>query len=153
RKQDPSRLVNNASGWTDSGTGDVSDMHNYPGPGMPTLEKSRAAVLGEFGGLGLPLNGHLWLDKNNWGYRSFKEKNDLYNAYVELISRLRTLAVMGLSAAVYTQTTDCEIEVNGLLTYDRAVIKVPIDAVAQAHKTLHWPLPTVRVLVPTAQTS
>jgi hypothetical protein len=153
KKHDPTRLLNNASGWTDSGAGDVIDMHNYPGPGMPALEKTRAAVLGEFGGLGLPLKGHLWLDKNNWGYRSFKETKELYNAYSELISRLRSLAVMGLSAAVYTQTTDCEVEVNGLLSYDRAVVKVPIDAVAEAHKTLYWPMPTIKVLVPTAQTS
>jgi hypothetical protein len=153
KKHDPTRPVNNASGWTDSGTGDVSDMHNYPGPGMPPLDKTRAVVLGEFGGLGLPLKGHLWLDKNNWGYRSFQETSALYNAYAELINRLRSLEVMGLSAAVYTQTTDCEVEVNGLMTYDRAVIKLPVDAVAQAHKTLFEPLPTIKVLASTAQTS
>ena len=153
KKHDPSRLVNNASGWTDSGTGDVSDMHNYPGPGMPHLEKARAAVLGEFGGLGLPLESHVWVDKNNWGYRSFTNKTDLSHAYLDLITRLRSLAVMGLSAAVYTQTTDCEVEVNGLLTYDRAEIKVPVEAVARAHKTLYQPLPSIKVLVQSAETS
>jgi Glycosyl hydrolases family 2, sugar binding domain/Glycosyl hydrolases family 2, TIM barrel domain/Glycosyl hydrolases family 2 len=153
KKHDPTRLVNNASGWTDSGTGDVSDMHNYPGPGMPHTEKARAAVLGEFGGLGLPLSGHLWVNKDNWGYRSFTDRKELYSAYAELITRLRSLAVMGLSAAVYTQTTDCEVEVNGLMTYDRAEIKLPVEPVARAHKTLYQPMPSIRVLVPTAETS
>jgi Glycosyl hydrolases family 2, sugar binding domain/Glycosyl hydrolases family 2, TIM barrel domain/Glycosyl hydrolases family 2 len=154
KKHDPTRLVNNASGWTDKGVGDVSDMHNYPGPGMPPTEKNRAAVLGEFGGLGLPLQGHLWVDnKKNWGYRTFKDRQSLFNAYSGLISRLGGLEVMGLSAAVYTQTTDCEVEVNGLMTYDRAVIKLPVERVAQAHKRLFGPLPTIKVLFPTAETS
>ena len=90
KKHDPTRLVNNASGWTDKGVGDVSDMHNYPGPGMPPTEKNRAAVLGEFGGLGLPLKGHLWVDnKKNWGYRSFNDQAGLFKTYNELIARLR----------------------------------------------------------------
>jgi hypothetical protein len=152
KQHDPTRLVNNASGWTDTHCGDVSDMHSYPGPGMPPVEKDRAAVLGEFGGLGLPLDGHLWVSKNNWGYRSFKDQAGLLSAYDELISRLRSLAVLGLSAAVYTQTTDCEVEVNGLLTYDRAVIKLPVEQVALAHRTLYGPLPRIKVLVPSAQT-
>jgi len=75
KQHDPTRLVNYASGWTDTGTGDVVDMHNYPGPGMPPTEKNRAAVLGEFGGLGLPLENHVWVDKNNWGYRTFKNRD------------------------------------------------------------------------------
>ena len=153
KKHDPTRLVNNASGWTDTRTGDVADMHNYPGPGMPPTEANRAAVLGEFGGLGLPLENHVWVDKNNWGYRSFKNRDELTIAYQELISRLRGLAVKGLSAAVYTQTTDCEVEVNGLLTYDRGVIKVPVEAIALAQKRLYLPMPTLKVLVPTAETS
>jgi hypothetical protein len=154
KKYDPSRLVNNASGWTDTGCGDVVDMHNYPGPGMPPTEKNRAAVLGEFGGLGLPLKSHLWVDnKANWGYRSFQDKADLARAYMELIRRLNGLEVMGLAAAVYTQTTDCEVEVNGLMTYDRAVTKIPDTIAAFVHKELFEPLPTIKVLLPTAQTS
>ena len=153
KHHDPTRLVNNASGWTDTKTGDVVDMHNYPGPGMPPTEPTRAAVLGEFGGLGLPLENHVWVDKNNWGYRSFKNRQDLTAVYQDLISRLRGLAVKGLSAAVYTQTTDCEVEVNGLMTYDRAVIKLPVEPIAQAQKTLYLPLPTIKLLVPTAETA
>ncbi|NIM52291.1 MAG: hypothetical protein GTN62_13465, partial [Gemmatimonadales bacterium] len=71
KQYDPTRLVNNASGWSDRGVGDVVDIHRYPGPGMPRLEETRAAVLGEFGGLGLPVEGHLWVNRDNWGYRTY----------------------------------------------------------------------------------
>jgi hypothetical protein len=153
KRRDPTRLVNNASGWTDSGTGDVSDVHIYPGPGMPPLEEKRAAVLGEFGGLGLPLPGHLWVDRNNWGYRTFKDREALGSAYAELMGRLLSLAAMGLSAAVYTQTTDCEVEVNGLLTYDREVNKVPVDTAASSHAPFYRPMPSLRILSPAALTA
>jgi len=121
---DPSRLVINTSGWADRGVGDVFDIHSYPGPAMPNPEESRAIVLGEFGGLGLPLKGHTWQDENNWGYRSYKDTDELTAAYRELIKKLYPFVANGLSAAVYTQTTDVEIEVNGLMTYDRAIIKM-----------------------------
>jgi hypothetical protein len=81
-------------------------------------------VLGEFGGLGLPLEGHTWQSKDNWGYRSYTSRQALETAYGQLQERLKELAAKGLSAAVYTQTTDVEIEVNGLLTYDREVLKL-----------------------------
>ena len=147
---DPSRLVNNASGWTDMKVGDVSDVHSYPGPGMPSLESHRAAVLGEFGGLGLPIDGHTWLDRNNWGYRSFASTAALGAAYRDLLGQLRGLIADGLSAAVYTQITDVEVEVNGLMTYDRAVVKLPADASAAA-ATLFGPLPRFRTVLPTSQ--
>ena len=121
---DPSRLVNNASGWTDKGAGDVSDIHSYPGPDMPKVEEKRAAVLGEFGGLGLPITGHLWQAEGNWGYRNFDDTKAYEARYAELIKNLYPLVDKGLAAAVYTQTSDCEIEVNGLMTYDRAVVKL-----------------------------
>jgi hypothetical protein len=150
KELDPARLVDGPSGWTDRGGGDMRDLHSYPGPGMPPLEDKRASVLGEFGGLGLPLAGHLWLDKGNWGYRTYKNREDLAAAYRDLIRRLRFLQGDGLAAAVYTQTTDVEIEVNGLLTYDRAVVKLPED-IAQLHKQLYGPPPKVRTLVPTSE--
>jgi PA14 domain/Glycosyl hydrolases family 2, sugar binding domain/Chitobiase/beta-hexosaminidase C-terminal domain/Glycosyl hydrolases family 2, TIM barrel domain/Glycosyl hydrolases family 2 len=121
---DPSRLVNNASGWTDKGVGDVSDIHSYPGPDMPKVEEKRAAVLGEFGGLGLAITGHLWQAEGNWGYRNFDDVKAYEARYAELIKILYPLVDKGLAAAVYTQTSDCEIEVNGLMTYDRAVLKL-----------------------------
>jgi hypothetical protein len=124
KRYDPSRLVNNASGWTDKGAGDVSDVHSYPGPDMPPLEETRASVLGEFGGLGLPLTGHLWQAEGNWGYRNFDDTRAFETRYAGLIEALYPLVDKGLAAAVYTQTSDCEIEVNGLMTYDREIIKL-----------------------------
>jgi len=123
KAQDPTRLVDNASGWTDAGVGDVLDVHDYPGPAIPPEDSSRALVLGEFGGLGLPLEGHTWQEKDNWGYRRFTDTTALRTAYSDLFTQLRILEAQGLAAAVYTQTSDVEIEVNGLLTYDRAVVK------------------------------
>ncbi|HUG93150.1 MAG TPA: glycoside hydrolase family 2 TIM barrel-domain containing protein [Planctomycetaceae bacterium] len=147
---DPTRLVDGPSGWTDRGTGDMHDMHRYPGPGMPPLEDRRAVVLGEFGGLGLPLEGHTWLDKGNWGYRTFQDRESLVAAYKRLIGQLYPLISEGLAAAIYTQTTDVEIEVNGVMTYDRAVIKLP-DDVAALHAKLYGPPPKIRDVIPTSQ--
>ncbi len=81
KQWDASRLVNEASGWTDRGSGDVKDIHAYPGPAAPKPEANRATVLGEFGGLGLPVSGHTWQAEKNWGYRSFKDSADLTAAY------------------------------------------------------------------------
>jgi beta-galactosidase/beta-glucuronidase len=134
---DPTRLVNNASGWTDKGAGDVHDIHAYPGPEMPDVEEQRAVVLGEFGGLGLPVAGHTWQEEKNWGYRSCKNSQELMAAYEELLNRLRPLVAKGLSAAVYTQITDVESEVNGLMTYDRKVIKMDADRLKSSHKSLY----------------
>jgi len=137
KELDSTRLVDNASGWADRGVGDVHDIHSYPGPDVSSNEPNRAAVLGEFGGLGLPIKGHIWQDKKNWGYRSFENAEDLTHAYIELIEKLKGLIKGGLSAAVYTQTTDVEIEVNGLMTYDRAIIKMETKRVAETNKALY----------------
>jgi len=145
RAWDPTRLVNNASGWTDRKVGDVIDMHSYPGPGAPNPEEKRAAVLGEFGGLGMPVKGHSWQDEKNWGYVSYKTPEELTEAYLRLLDKLHPLTgAPGLCAAVYTQTTDCEIEVNGLMTYDRALVKMDQKAIAAAAKRLYTP-PAKRV--------
>jgi beta-galactosidase/beta-glucuronidase len=127
READATRLINSASGWTDRNVGDIRDIHAYPGPAMPEPEGQRAIVLGEFGGLGLPLEGHTWQAKDNWGYKSFDSQEKLLEAYTGLIKELMPMVGKGLSAAVYTQTTDVEIEVNGLMTYDRAVIKMDAE--------------------------
>lgn len=151
KKLDPTRLVNSASGWTDRNVGDVHDIHSYPGPAAPPVEDSRASVLGEFGGLGLPVRGHTWQDEKNWGYRSYESREALTDAYLVLIANLRPLIGGGLSAAVYTQTTDVEIEVNGLLTYDRAMIKIDAEKVRAANEKLYLPAPIVETVVPTSQ--
>jgi len=153
RQLDPTRLVNNASGWTDKKVGDVHDIHSYPGPAAPPVEEARAVVLGEFGGLGLPVRGHTWQDEKNWGYRSYDDREKLTDAYLNLLSNLRSLIGGGLAAAVYTQTTDVEIEVNGLLTYDRAMIKMDTDKVRAASEKLYLPPPIVTMVVPTSQKS
>ena len=150
RKLDPTRLVDDASGWTDKGVGDVMDMHHYPDPSMPKPEENRAAVLGEFGGLGLPIDGHMWKQTNkNWGYRKIDNQKELTDAYVRMLGRAWTLKDKGLSACVYTQTTDVETESNGLLTYDREVFKVDPDrAAAAAAGQLRE---EVKTLLPTSQ--
>jgi beta-galactosidase/beta-glucuronidase len=134
KKQDPTRLVDDVSGWADRGVGDVHDMHKYPGPGAPEPEQKRAIVLGEFGGLGLPVRGHTWQSEKNWGYRSYTDAGALTTAYEDLVSKLLPLIdEKGLSAAIYTQTTDVEVEVNGLMTYDREMIKMDWTRVAAAN--------------------
>jgi CubicO group peptidase (beta-lactamase class C family) len=152
KQYDPSRLVNNASGWTDSGAGDVLDIHRYPGPGAPKIESARASVLGEFGGLGLPIPDHTWQTQANWSYRGYKTKEEYTEAYVSLLDRLHPLfGTPGLSAAVYTQTTDVEIEVNGVITYDRARVKGDITRIREANRALFARPPDVRTLVPASR--
>ncbi len=137
KEYDPTRLVNCASGGNDFPVGDVHDIHVYPGPRAPQPEEHRAAVLGEFGGLGLPLEGHTWLSKGNWGYKSFGNSKELTDAYVDLLSKLTPLIEKpGLSAAIYTQTTDVEVEVNGLMTYDRKLIKLDESRITEAANKL-----------------
>ena len=142
KKLDPSRLVDDASGWFDRGVGDILDMHKYPGPAAPEPEKDRATVLGEFGGLGLPVRGHTWQAEKNWGYRSFNDSDALTAAYVDLLEKLFPLIdEKGLSAAVYTQITDVEIEVNGLMTYDREKVKMDMEKVERANHRKFPPSP------------
>jgi beta-galactosidase/beta-glucuronidase len=139
-QKDPSRLVNSASGGNFLPVGHIMDLHNYPEPAMPDpaiYGKKQIIVLGEFGGLGLPVENHTWQDKNNWGYQSFKNADELYKRYASFIDRFPELIQKGLSAAVYTQTTDVEIETNGLMTYDRKVIKIPLEKLKEMHQKLY----------------
>ena len=152
KSYDTTRPVNNASGWDDMKVGDVVDLHAYPGPATPPPENARAAVLGEFGGLGLPLDGHTWLDRGNWGYRSYTSEPDLNAAYLNLLEQLRLNAGDGLAAAIYTQTTDVEIEVNGVMTYDRAVTKLSAESIA-ANKRMYAPPPSMTHIVPSSDRS
>lgn len=140
KAHDPSRLVNESSGGNFTYTSDILDIHNYPDPQMPTPEifgARQIIVLGEFGGLGLPLEGHTWREKNNWGYQSFKNNDELLERYTRLMNDLQPLIPLGLSAAIYTQTTDVEVEVNGLMTYDRKVTKMPVEKLRQLHQKLY----------------
>ncbi|SEG97406.1 Glycosyl hydrolases family 2, TIM barrel domain [Nonomuraea solani] len=139
---DPSRLVNNMSGINccgavDGGNGDVKDFHIYPGPGNPGKPVgTRANVIGEYGGLALPVVGHTW-SGGGWGYAVEPDPAALTNRYVNMVKELERLhACEGLSAAIYTQTTDVETEINGLMTYDRAITKPDVKRVHDAHKAL-----------------
>ncbi|MBO9151689.1 glycoside hydrolase family 2 protein [Chitinophaga sp. GCM10012297] len=140
-KNDPSRLVNSASGGNFVHTGHIIDLHNYPDPVMPDPEiygkTDQAIVLGEFGGLGLPVDGHVWQQKDNWGYQTFKTAQELFARYSVYMNKLEDLIKMGLSAAVYTQTTDVEVETNGLMTYDRKVFKNPVESFSKVHEKLY----------------
>jgi hypothetical protein len=134
RELDPSRLINNVSGWVDKGVGDVHDIHHYPEPVAPPLEDERAIVLGEFGGLGLPVPNHTWQQDQNWGYENMEGPLSLLSKYETFYNEVNRLVIEnGLSAVVYTQTTDVEIETNGLMTYDRKVDKMGKDNLNKAH--------------------
>jgi len=124
KQYDPSRLVNPASGGNHYTCGDILDLHNYPGPDMYLYDAQRATVLGEYGGIGLVLKDHIWEPNRNWGYVQFTTSEDATNEYVKYATQLKNMITRGFSAAVYTQTTDVEVEVNGLMTYDRKVIKL-----------------------------
>ena len=138
---DPSRLVNTASGWMDvpdSGS-DVYDIHTYDVvPVEPAPHPDRPIVIGEYGGVGLPIEGHLWFtDRDARIYQFAADKADYRKRYkVKFDEIVRQAKEIGLAAAVYTQTTDVEGEVNGLLTYDRAVSKLPAEEFARMAEPL-----------------
>ena len=137
RVQDPSRPVNPASGgnWP-SATGDVVDSHHYPQPYMRLWDPELVNVLGEYGGIGRPIEGHLWQKDRNWGYVQYATEEEATDEYVRFSEQLLPLVEQGCSAAVYTQTTDVEGEVNGLMTYDRAIKKLTADRVSAANRSV-----------------
>jgi beta-galactosidase/beta-glucuronidase len=172
KRYDPSRLVNGPSGWQDFEGGelyvrkkgrtvtahlpegvceaaDTVDYHYYRGPAMPPVNDRRISFLGEFGGLGHPVDGHLWrafdqaraLEKStgDWGYGGIKDtktREGLEKTYLDLMSKLGEYVEKGLGGSIYTQTTDVEIEINGLLTYDRKVLKFNPEVLKKAHAEL-----------------
>lgn len=141
-ERDPGRLVNIASGGNFWPVGHIVDAHAYPEPNFP-FEPDRfddyIKVIGEFGGHGFPIDGHLWNpDQRNWGYggalpEHVEELEARYRASITTLSEFRS---KGIAGGVYTQTTDVEIEINGLLTYDRAVVKIPPQTLAEIHQQL-----------------
>ena len=125
RAQDPTRLINYASGGNFVHcSGDILDLHNYPHPEMYLYDKEYINVLGEYGGIGWPVEGHLWQPERNWGYVQFKSADEVLDTYEKYAEMLIDLIDDGFAGAIYTQTTDVEIEVNGLMTYDRKVVKL-----------------------------
>ncbi len=136
RQWDPQRLVSNASGWVDKKVGDILDHHTYPVPGGPKPEPKRAAVVGEYGGLGFNMKGRMWAG-DGWGYQTFTDEESLNARYEEITGVLLERAQdPGISAGVYTQVSDIEMENNGLMTYDREVFKIKPEVSARAMKGL-----------------
>ncbi len=137
KELDPSRIVDHASGWYDQGGPDLKSMHIYfRAVSMPARD-GRPVVLSEFGGYGLKVEGHAFSLDKTFGYKNFKTKQDLQNAYAHLIAHeIAPLTAQGLCASVYTQLSDVEDEINGLLTYDRRVEKMDRDVVWNLNQTL-----------------
>ncbi|MBV9489748.1 MAG: beta-galactosidase [Verrucomicrobia bacterium] len=175
QRWDPSRLVDSVSGWNDRGCGDLFDEHDYNppardadgnGPFGKVGDPGRIVVVGEYGGLGLTeaamdqgeLDGHLW-HKRHWAYRQFANPEQLRTVVLDGIARTGYLARQGLGAAIYTQLTDVEGEVNGLMTYDREKFKVPPEMVHDRIQAViregsaEGPGPAAGVLVPGAEVS
>ena len=138
RQQDPTRLVNPASGgnWI-KGAGDILDSHHYPEPLMRILDPEMVNVLGEYGGIGRPVEGHLWEIGRKWGYVQYDTEEKATDAYCLFSRDLLDLKQNDwCAAAVYTQTTDVEGEVNGFYTYDREVLKLDLERVREANRAV-----------------
>ena len=138
RDYDPTRLVDHASGWFDQGGGDFRSIHTYFKALAPEdPDEKRGVILSEFGGYALKLDGHVWDPETEFGYKKFDSQEELTDAYVDLLeTQLKPWIERGLSGAVYTQTTDVEIEVNGYLTYDRKIVKMDANRLKHIHQNL-----------------
>ena len=137
KQHDGSRLVNAASGGNFFyGCGDVLDIHHYPQPVIYLASIDQANCIGEYGGIGCAVEGHLWAPDRNWGYIQFKNAQDVTNEYIKYADILDSMADCLYTGAVYTQTTDVEIEVNGLMTYDRKVLKVDLPRIREANQRI-----------------
>lgn len=143
---DPTRLVTCASGWDDSGLGDVINARHEPGAGLPEPRSDRIAILGEHGGASLPVAGHAPAEASTLG--GVSDGDELAFAYEDFARDVRALADEGLQAAIYRQLTDVETETNGLVTYDREVVKVAAERIARANRGQLAPLHT---LLPTSE--
>lgn len=152
KRYDPTRLVDHASGWADRGEfGHVRDIHLYPEPGVAPLLPGRAIVLGEFGGIGLNVEGHMWREGHGHGHAGIGDRGDLTRPYLRRIRLLRPMIRLGLCAACYTQIADQEIECNGVMTYDRQLLKLDAQRTAAETRKLYGPPPLVKTVLPTSQ--
>lgn len=145
---DPSRIVNGHSGEylyvndqlrspsPNAYIGaDMTDVHSYPQPMMSEKQQGKAQVCGEFGGIGVSVPGHQWNDLQGWGYVQATPK-ELANKYAVMVKRLKALEAQGLSGSIYTEPFDVEGEENGMLTYDREIIKIPLGRLREIHSEL-----------------
>lgn len=143
QERDHTRLVNGHTGenygkdgpqelagkWANS---DLTDIHDYPGPGIAPALPGKARVLGEWGGVGVPIKGHQWNAAAGWGYVKITP-SEMLDKYSSMVKRLKTYETAGQSGSIYTEPFDVEIEENGLITYDREVIKVPLEVLRRTH--------------------
>ncbi len=136
KSYDPTRMVNPASGGNFYPVGEILDIHNYPEPKMTLYDGNRVCVLGEYGGIGLVYDDHLWVKDRNWGYVQYKTSAEATDVYIQFAEKLKKLIPSGFSAAIYTQSTDVEIEVNGLMTYDRKVIKLDESRIRKVNREI-----------------
>ena len=137
RALDATRTIDHASGWHDQGIGDVESLHVYfYAYRFQPDRRGRAVVLSEFGGYNLPVEGHVW-NHANFGYRGYKTPEALEAAYRKLFARqILPAREKGLAASVYTQLSDVEDEVNGLVTYDRRCVKMKTETVREINQGL-----------------
>lgn len=133
-EKDGTRLINAASGGNLRLCGDILDIHNYPRPDMPFHNADYVVVLGEYGGIGFPIKENLWGSNRNWGYIEFKNSQEVTERYVKYALDIIPFIKQGMAAAIYTQTTDVEGEVNGFVTYDRKVVKMDIKQLEEVNK-------------------
>ena len=148
KKYDPYRLVNPASGGNHYKIGDITDVHNYPDPKMKFYDPKRSNVLGEYGGIGLAIDGHLWQKNKNWGYVKYSNSKEATDEYVNFGNQLFEMVPRGFSGAIYTQTTDVEGEVNGLMTYDRKILKLDVERVKKINLKVISALPAKFIRIP-----
>ncbi|MBO4730341.1 MAG: DUF5013 domain-containing protein [Bacteroidaceae bacterium] len=149
RSLDKTRLIDEASGWTHYGYGDIFDNHPYPAPSAPTTTKAQATADGEYGGIKYAIDGHLWKGEG-WGYASVEDAEEYDSTVCNYLNKLAFYKTYkGMSAAVYTQLTDVEIEVNGMMTYDR-MVKTDINKIYKANRNLieHEGIEEVYILPP-----
>lgn len=133
KELDPSRTVDSASGWHDNGRSDVVSKHIYFTP-IKVKTGERPYVLSEFGGYSQKVEGHTFNNKL-FGYKVYKTKESLTKAYKKLFDKTIIPQIKdGLSATVYTQVTDVEDELNGILTYDRKVVKIDEKTIKEINK-------------------
>ncbi|GAB6164094.1 hypothetical protein JCM19992_00940 [Thermostilla marina] len=140
---DPTRLVNTNSGFTagkrkiDYQAGHVRDIHHYRPPGPVEVIDDRVAVLGEYGAIGYLVDGHVWDPDGPWVHFNYENFEKATAEYEHFIAQLTAYKRQGVCAAVYTQWTDVENEMNGLYTYDRKVMKLDRDRVRQANRSTY----------------
>lgn len=139
KQRDPTRLVDHASGWFDQGCGDFKSIHDYSqNLRLPPLENQRAIIFSEFGGYTLMIDDHLWNPKKKFGYKKFQDMNEMQSKFADLfLQKIKPLIKQGLSGIIYTQTSDVEIEYNGLVTYDRKVVKFESEDLRKIHFELY----------------